>query len=143
MRVLLLATDAYGGHGGIAFYNRSLAEALAQMPEVTEVVVVPRVMRFAPPVSQTRSASWRTLQAANGATCEPSLRLAGEHFDLVDLRARQPVAPGGATGQSQTRASWCCRFTASTCGSSLPPVPPSGSERWMRSGRSVVSRVIA
>ncbi len=46
MRVLLLVTDAYGGHGGIAYYNRCLTEALAAMPEVEEVVVIPRVARF-------------------------------------------------------------------------------------------------
>jgi len=83
MRVLLLATDAYGGHGGIAFYNRCLAEALAQMPEVTEVVVVPRVMRFAPSgvpdkisfVADAAGSKWRYLRAV--------ARLAGEHFDLL------------------------------------------------------------
>ena len=42
MKVLLLTTDAYGGHGGIALYNRDIAEALAVMPEVDEIVVVPR-----------------------------------------------------------------------------------------------------
>jgi phosphatidyl-myo-inositol dimannoside synthase len=46
--VLLLATDAYGGHGGIALYNCDLAEALAAMPEVSEVVVIPRTLPFAP-----------------------------------------------------------------------------------------------
>lgn len=83
MRVLLLATDAYGGHGGIAFYNRCLAGALAQMPEVTEVVVVPRVMRFAPSdvpakirfVAHAAGRKWRYLRAV--------ARLAGEHFDLL------------------------------------------------------------
>jgi glycosyltransferase involved in cell wall biosynthesis len=45
MRVLLLCTDAYGGHGGIALYNRDLAEALASLEEIEEVIVVPRVMR--------------------------------------------------------------------------------------------------
>src|SRR5437870_738345 len=48
MRILLLATDAYGGHGGIALYNRHLADALAAMPKVEEVVVVPRTLRFEP-----------------------------------------------------------------------------------------------
>jgi glycosyltransferase involved in cell wall biosynthesis len=48
MRVLLLCTDAYGGHGGIALYNRDLAEALAARSDVEEVLVVPRVMRSAP-----------------------------------------------------------------------------------------------
>lgn len=42
MRILLLTTDAYGGHGGIALYNRDLIEALALMPEVSEIVVLPR-----------------------------------------------------------------------------------------------------
>jgi glycosyltransferase involved in cell wall biosynthesis len=45
MRVLLLCTDAYGGHGGIALYNRDLAEALALREDVEEVIVVPRVIR--------------------------------------------------------------------------------------------------
>ena len=44
MRVLLLCTDSYGGHGGIALYNRDLAEALAAREDVEEVVIVPRVI---------------------------------------------------------------------------------------------------
>lgn len=44
MKILLLTTDAYGGHGGIALYNRDVAQALAEMPEVEEVVVIPRNM---------------------------------------------------------------------------------------------------
>jgi len=48
MRVLLLCTDAYGGHGGIALYNRDLAEAFAARDDVEEVIVVPRVMRSLP-----------------------------------------------------------------------------------------------
>jgi phosphatidyl-myo-inositol dimannoside synthase len=50
LRVLLLATDAFGGHGGIALYNRDLAEALSQLPYVTEVVVLVRNMPFEPGV---------------------------------------------------------------------------------------------
>lgn len=45
MKVLLLCTDAYGGHGGIALYNRDLAEAIALREHVEEVIVVPRVIR--------------------------------------------------------------------------------------------------
>jgi glycosyltransferase involved in cell wall biosynthesis len=48
MRVLLLCTDAYGGHGGIALYNRDLAEALAAREDCEEVIVVPRVIRMEP-----------------------------------------------------------------------------------------------
>jgi phosphatidylinositol alpha-1,6-mannosyltransferase len=42
MRVLALVTDAYGGHGGIAQYNRDLLSALAALDCIGEVVVVPR-----------------------------------------------------------------------------------------------------
>lgn len=44
MRILLLCTDAYGGHGGIALFNREFASAITAMPECEELVVVPRIM---------------------------------------------------------------------------------------------------
>ena len=44
MRVLVLLTDAYGGHGGIALYNRDLLIALCAHPDCTEVVAIPRLM---------------------------------------------------------------------------------------------------
>jgi phosphatidyl-myo-inositol dimannoside synthase len=83
MRVLMLVTDAYGGHGGIAFYNRCLAEALAEMPEVSEIVVVPRVMRFAPSVIPPKI---RFVHAAAGSKYRyvaAVMRLAAQDFDLV------------------------------------------------------------
>lgn len=42
MKVLFLATDAYGGHGGIAQYCRDMAQALAELPETHEVAVLMR-----------------------------------------------------------------------------------------------------
>jgi phosphatidyl-myo-inositol dimannoside synthase len=42
MRVLVLATDAFGGHGGIAKFNRDLLRALCAYPACSEVVAVPR-----------------------------------------------------------------------------------------------------
>jgi phosphatidylinositol alpha-1,6-mannosyltransferase len=42
MRLLALVTDAFGGVGGIARYNRDLMLALTQSPHVSEVVVLPR-----------------------------------------------------------------------------------------------------
>lgn len=44
MRILHLCTDVYGGHGGIALYNREVIAAMASHPRVDEVVVVPRVI---------------------------------------------------------------------------------------------------
>lgn len=42
MRILLLTTDAFGGHGGIAQYSRDLLTALSAMDKVEEVVAIPR-----------------------------------------------------------------------------------------------------
>ena len=41
--VLFLATDAYGGHGGIALYNRDVIESLALNSAIGRIVGVPRV----------------------------------------------------------------------------------------------------
>jgi glycosyltransferase involved in cell wall biosynthesis len=43
-RVLSLVTDAFGGYGGIALYNRDMLKALCARPECSEVVVLPRLM---------------------------------------------------------------------------------------------------
>jgi asparagine synthase (glutamine-hydrolysing) len=47
-RVLLLLTDGYGGHGGIAQYSRDLLEAICSHPEVGEVLAIPRIMPHRP-----------------------------------------------------------------------------------------------
>ena len=44
MRILALLTDAFGGHGGIALYNRDLLDALCAHPDCVEVVAIPRLM---------------------------------------------------------------------------------------------------
>ena len=44
MRLLTLVTDAYGGLGGIAKFNRDLLAALCAHPAVSEVVALPRVV---------------------------------------------------------------------------------------------------
>ncbi|HYM61675.1 MAG TPA: glycosyltransferase family 4 protein [Thermoanaerobaculia bacterium] len=44
MKALLLCPDAYGGHGGIALFNRELIAALATCPGISEVVVIPRLI---------------------------------------------------------------------------------------------------
>lgn len=45
MNILLLCTDAFGGYGGIALFNRELTRALAQLPERGEIIVLPRIIR--------------------------------------------------------------------------------------------------
>src|SRR5690625_5748678 len=44
MRVLALVTDAWGGRGGIAKFNRDMLTSVGTHPNVTEVVALPRVV---------------------------------------------------------------------------------------------------
>jgi len=82
-RILLLTTDSYGGHGGIALYNRDIVEALVEMGEVEKVVVVPRNMPLPPePIPAKVSfltgalgGKWRYIHAA--------LSSAHRGYDLV------------------------------------------------------------
>jgi phosphatidylinositol alpha-1,6-mannosyltransferase len=48
MRILALVTDAFGGRGGIAQYNRDLLSALSRCEHVSEVIVLPRVRQELP-----------------------------------------------------------------------------------------------
>jgi asparagine synthase (glutamine-hydrolysing) len=43
-RALVLLSDAFGGHGGIALYNRDFITALCAMKEIAEVVALPRLI---------------------------------------------------------------------------------------------------
>lgn len=42
-RILYLATDAYGGRGGIALYNRDALQAIAAAPDFDRPIVFPRI----------------------------------------------------------------------------------------------------
>ena len=44
MRFLALVTDAFGGRGGIAQFNRDLIDVLCNHPDTLEVTVLPRVI---------------------------------------------------------------------------------------------------
>jgi phosphatidyl-myo-inositol dimannoside synthase len=79
-RILFLCTDAYGGHGGIALYNRDLAEALAMRAEVT---VIPRVIggdvgEIPPNINFVNEAA-----RSNVAYLKTIARIRREPFDLV------------------------------------------------------------
>ena len=83
MRVLLLTTDAYGGHGGIALYNRDIVEALVAMPEIDEVVIVPRNAPLPPERIPDKA---RFLSAATGGKIDyvkTALQAARRPYDLA------------------------------------------------------------
>src|SRR5262245_46677453 len=48
LRVLALVTDAFGGYGGIAQYNRDFCSALATCDGIAEVIVLPRAAEVRP-----------------------------------------------------------------------------------------------
>ena len=43
MRIIVLLTDAFGGNGGIALFNRNLLTVLCQHPYLAQVVAIPRL----------------------------------------------------------------------------------------------------
>lgn len=47
-RILVLVTDAFGGRGGIAKFNRDMLTALCNLPNCAEVVAITRLMPDAP-----------------------------------------------------------------------------------------------
>ena len=123
MKILLLCTDSYGGHGGIALYNRDLAEALAARSDVEEVIIVPRVIRYevrsVPPkitfhadAAKGRAQYLRAVMRARSA--KPDLVICG-HMNLL------PVA---------------CTLTRN------PLVMIYGIEAWKHSRRTLVNRLL-
>ena len=83
MRILFLATDAYGGHGGIAYYNRCLARALTEIPEVQEIVLL--VRKFSPPARDTPHKIRFVTASAGGKLHYVAITLAQclKPFDLI------------------------------------------------------------
>src|SRR5262249_5186844 len=64
MRILALITEAFGGFGGIAAYNRDLLTALAESQLCEKVTVLPRLIRHAPLTALPRRTELRE-KAAN------------------------------------------------------------------------------
>ena len=79
MKILLLATDAYGGHGGIALFNRELCAALDEH----EITVVPRVVSTA--IKDVPKHVRFVEEAARGKLhyLRSVAKLRKENFDLV------------------------------------------------------------
>lgn len=97
MRMLVLATDAFGGRGGIAKFNRDLLTTLCLHPDVDEVVALPRLLPEDPGVLP-KGLSYKTGAAGGKATFTRSvlreLATGGEfdgvvcgHLNLLPLAA--------------------------------------------------------
>jgi len=83
MRVLLITSDAYGSNGGIALYNRDLVQALCALPDVEEIVIIARVVQFAPLGIPTRVRFHCEATRGKPAFVAAALAVGHEHFDLI------------------------------------------------------------
>jgi len=83
MRVLVLTTDAYGGHGGIALYNRDVIDALALMPQVREIVVIPRTMPLVPEVIPEKVRFLKEVAGSKFKFIKAALASTSGKFDFI------------------------------------------------------------
>lgn len=83
MKILLLATDAYGGHGGIALFNRELCAALVTREDVEEVVVVPRLIQNVPQGIPPKVRFLHTAARGNFEYAKTIGTLLRQKFDVV------------------------------------------------------------
>jgi phosphatidylinositol alpha-1,6-mannosyltransferase len=81
LRVLALVTDAFGGHGGIAQYNRDFLSALARCDRVGDVIVMPRLAARSPDIMPP---GVRQLRSVKG-------RFAYSFAALGKARAHRPI----------------------------------------------------
>ena len=83
-RALVLVTDAFGGSGGIAKFNRDLLTSIANMPDCAGVVALPRHIRAE--IEELPSRLTFLMRAARGTLAYTQLafgQVLRGHFDLV------------------------------------------------------------
>jgi phosphatidyl-myo-inositol dimannoside synthase len=81
LKILALVTDAHGGYGGIAQYNRDLFAALEHSERVAAVHVLPRAGRAGSP--SPKIAPHAPRRSRSGYSARALALAAGTRFDLV------------------------------------------------------------
>lgn len=127
-RLLALVPDAYGGHGGIAAYNRDVIDSFAEDVTVASIVVLPRLVPE--PASDVPAKVDFDVGAAGGIArfVLRALRrtLFGGRFDLIYC-AHIHLVPVAWLIAKLTGAPWVlCLY---------------GYEGWQRTGRRLVDRL--
>lgn len=106
MQVLALVSDAFGGHGGIALYNRNVLTALCNHPTRPHVVVLPRLVPKEPePIPERLSFRLRA-RGGKGRYVAELLRVLlspRRRFDLV-LASHLRLLPLAELARVATRA---------------------------------------
>ena len=80
MKLLALLTDAFGGRGGIAKFNRDLLDALCAHPQAEEVIALPRLVPEEPEDDLPEQLTYRT--DATEDKLRYALYVARETFNL-------------------------------------------------------------
>jgi phosphatidylinositol alpha-1,6-mannosyltransferase len=83
LRVLALVTDAFGGHGGIAEYNRHFLSSLAACDRIGDVVVLPRASASCPEPLPLRVRQLRPVQGRLAYSLCALRTAARDRFDVV------------------------------------------------------------
>lgn len=85
MKILVLATDAFGGTGGIARYTRDLVVAIASHPGTENVTVIPRVIARQPEPLPARVTHITDAAGTKPRFIAAVLRAAASrpHFDFI------------------------------------------------------------
>lgn len=85
MRIVTLLTDAYGGIGGIAKFNRDLLAALADLPECREILAYPRLVQREPEAIPPKVEYRFDAARGKGAYVAAVLGLMARVWEPVDL----------------------------------------------------------
>jgi phosphatidylinositol alpha-1,6-mannosyltransferase len=83
MKILVLTTDAFGGRGGIAQYNRDMLVSLCAHPECRGVVAIPRLMPELPGVMPSGLRYISTGVNSKLRYAYAVLKACSERFDLI------------------------------------------------------------
>lgn len=83
MRILALVTDAFGGHGGIATFNRGFLGAIADMEEVAIIQVLPRLVEKEEALPKKLNQDNAAVGGVASYTKALARVLAKEKFDLI------------------------------------------------------------
>jgi phosphatidyl-myo-inositol dimannoside synthase len=83
VRILALVPEAHGGFGGIATYSRDLVDACCELPRVTQVKVVPRIVRSAPLSLPTKAEMLATAAGGLARYMRAVVAAAAERQDAI------------------------------------------------------------
>ena len=84
MRVLALVTDAFGGFGGISQFNRDFLHALATVPDVEQIIALPRLVHESVGETPSKLVQARPLPGRIGYAIRALwLMLLGRRYGLI------------------------------------------------------------